>query len=48
MIAPYPTVYSSLSNNGAGCNKRAGWKNLPNLGDFECQKLFKTNLRFFG
>ena len=27
--------YSSLSSNYAGCNKRAGWKHLLNLGDFK-------------
>ena len=40
--------YSSLSNNLAGCNKYVGWKKLLNLIDFENQKMFKTNLRFFG
>ena len=40
-------VYSSLSNNRSGCNKRAGLTNPLNLVDFKSQKLFKTYLRFF-
>ena len=39
-------IYSSLSNNRAGCNKRAGWKNTLNFGDFKDKKVFKTPLRF--
>ena len=42
------STYSSLyNNNRAGYNKRAGWKNLKNLGDFENQIAFKTHLRLF-
>ena len=37
---------SSLSNNRAGCNKCAGWKKPPNLGDFEKQKMFKNQKVF--
>ena len=40
-------MYSSLSNKRAGCNKRAGWKNLLNLAVFTDQKLFKTCLKIF-
>ena len=40
-------AFSSLSNNHAGCNKHAGWKNLQNLGDFKNQIVFKTHLRLF-
>ena len=39
--------YSSLSNNRAGCNKHAGWKNLQNLGDFKNEIVYKINLRLF-
>ena len=39
--------YSSLSNNHAGCNKHAGWKNVLNLGEFKNQKVFELQLRFF-
>ena len=40
-------LYSSLSNNRAGCNKRADWKNLQKLGGFKSQIEFKTHLRLF-
>ena len=40
-------AYSCLSNNRVGCNKRAGWKNLQNLGDFKNQIRFKTHVRLF-
>ena len=41
----YQGKYSSLSNNHAGCNKRAGWKNLQNLGDFKNKLMFKSHQR---
>ena len=39
-------MYSSLCNNRAGCNRRAGWTNTQNFGDFKVKKVFKALLRF--
>ena len=39
--------YSSLSNNRAGCNKPAGWKNLQNLCSFKTNLVFKSHIRLF-
>ena len=39
-------MYSILSNNRAGCNKRAGWKRCLILGNFKNQKVFDFLLRF--
>ena len=37
-------MYSILSNNRAGCNKRAGWKSRLDLDNFKTQKLFIAHL----
>ena len=40
MIAP--NTYRNLSNNRAGCNKGAGWKNILGLGDLKKQNCLKS------
>ena len=39
-------TYNSRVANKRGWNKRAGWKNPLNLGDFENKKVLKTLLGF--
>ena len=46
LFQTFQNWYSGLSNNRAGCNKHAGWKNTLNFGDFKDKKYLKPSKIF--